>query len=162
MSIPAMKIRRGGSHAENHRYMEPWHYLARSPIFQPLALYLLHDSGNFKKCAVCLCSRTLPPKDPQEDKRHLRAFEKMMVRSKHREAQRHKTSVRAKTREEKEHLAALKYWEGCLSGNWEKKKHSRRTKSLWDQYGLPHRVRGRIWKLAIGNSAGIEPRNPSL
>ena len=44
---------------------------------------------------------------------------------------------------------AVKIWLNEILPNWERERHSRRTKDLWWN-GLPSAVRGKVWRLAIG------------
>ena len=49
---------------------------------------------------------------------------------------------------------SLIIWEKEIIPNWNEKKYEKRTISLW-KHGLPSKVRGNLWKLAIGNVLGI-------
>jgi hypothetical protein len=61
-----------------------------------------------------------------------------------------------KKRQEREEFItkALVTWEKEIIPNWSEKKFEKRTIMLWKQ-GLPSKVRGTLWKLAIGNSLGV-------
>lgn len=49
---------------------------------------------------------------------------------------------------------AVKIWLNEILPNWERERHSRRTRDLWWN-GLPSAVRGKVWRLAIGNDLNI-------
>ena len=79
-----------------------------------------------------------------------------MLRSKKRDMKRDQKESRLKSKIEKTLIDSRKYWETVVLPNWEAKKNSRKTVSLWEQ-GLPHRTRGRVWQKAVGNALMIEP-----
>ncbi|KAL3863850.1 hypothetical protein ACJMK2_005578 [Sinanodonta woodiana] len=57
-------------------------------------------------------------------------------------------------RQEEQLLAASKAWIEEILPNWDSMKHSKKTRELW-WHGLPPKVRGKVWQLAIGNDLNI-------
>ena len=51
---------------------------------------------------------------------------------------------------------ALKMWTTEVLTNWDQMHTSKRTRECWWK-GIPPSVRGRVWKLAIGNDLNITP-----
>lgn len=49
---------------------------------------------------------------------------------------------------------SLKIWNTEILTNWNELKNAKRTRSLW-WHGLPPPIRGKVWKLAIGNEANL-------
>ncbi len=49
---------------------------------------------------------------------------------------------------------SLKIWNTEILTNWDELKNAKRTRSLW-WHGLPPPIRGKVWKLAIGNEANL-------
>ena len=45
---------------------------------------------------------------------------------------------------------SLRIWNTEILTNWNEAKNSKRTRQLW-WHGLPPSIRGKVWKLAIGN-----------
>jgi hypothetical protein len=96
----------------------------------------------------------LPPKDPAEERRHLREYQKMMARSaeadKRREASRRvRSEHRDKAVDGLQHL-----WEEDILPRWNDAIRERRTRELWWR-GVAPRSRGRVWVRAIGNELGL-------
>lgn len=49
---------------------------------------------------------------------------------------------------------SLRIWNTEILPNWEEQKSSKRTNQLW-WHGLPPPIRGKVWKLAIGNELNL-------
>ncbi|KAI0891063.1 TBC domain-containing protein [Annulohypoxylon nitens] len=96
----------------------------------------------------------LPPKDPAEEKRHLREYKRMMATSieadKKREAAQ-KEKERAKDNAAK---ALMQVWEDDILKRWDAAVRERRTRELWWK-GVAPRSRGAVWTRAIGNELGL-------
>ncbi|KAI0399750.1 hypothetical protein F4802DRAFT_537616 [Xylaria palmicola] len=96
----------------------------------------------------------LPPKDPAEEKKHLKAYQKMIASSieadKRREAaRRNKEKMEAKTASER-----IQVWEEDILKRWDTAIHEEQTRTLWWK-GIPPRSRGAVWSRAIGNELGL-------
>lgn len=96
----------------------------------------------------------LPPKDPAEERRHLREYQKMMEQSleadRKREAtQKSKSACRDTAADSLMHL-----WEDDVIPRWNDAIRERRTRELW-WHGVAPRSRGVVWSRAIGNELGL-------
>ncbi|KAJ2995951.1 hypothetical protein NUW58_g1136 [Xylaria curta] len=96
----------------------------------------------------------LPPKDPAEEKKHLREYQKMMASSieadkKRESARRDKEKNEAKTVSDR-----IRVWEEDILTRWDDAIREERTRVLWWK-GIPPRSRGTIWSRAIGNELGL-------
>ncbi|CAM1512013.1 Fc.00g095260.m01.CDS01 [Cosmosporella sp. VM-42] len=96
----------------------------------------------------------LPPKDPAEERRHLKQYQKMMVASAKAE-ERREASRRSKV--EGRDMAAdnlMHTWEEDIIPRWNEAVRERRTRELWWK-GVAPRSRGVVWARAIGNELGL-------
>jgi hypothetical protein len=96
----------------------------------------------------------LPPKDPAEEKRHLKEYQRMMAQAaeaeKRKEAERNaKTTCRDDTAS-----SLLRIWEEHVLPNWDVATRQKRTRELWWR-GIAPRSRGDVWARAIGNELGL-------
>ena len=96
----------------------------------------------------------LPPKDPAEEKRHLKEYQRMMAQAaeaeKRKEAERNaKTTCRDDTA-----ISLLRIWEEHVLPNWDVATRQKRTRELWWR-GISPRSRGDVWTKAIGNELGL-------
>jgi hypothetical protein len=96
----------------------------------------------------------LPPKDPAEEKKHLKQYQKMMASAleadKRKEAERRaKTTCRDDTAS-----SLLRIWEEHVLPNWDEATRQKRTRELWWR-GIAPRSRGAVWTKAIGNELGL-------
>ncbi|KAI0536687.1 hypothetical protein GGR58DRAFT_514392 [Xylaria digitata] len=96
----------------------------------------------------------LPPKDPAEEKKHLKEYQRMMASSieadkKREAARRDKEKTEAKTVSDR-----MRVWEEDVLKRWDVAIHEERTKELWWK-GIPPRNRGAVWSRAIGNKLGL-------
>ncbi|EDO36872.1 predicted protein, partial [Nematostella vectensis] len=99
----------------------------------------------------------LPAKSAAEEKKHRQMYEAMVAEAKKKELRdkkRQEKEMKQKSKQEKVISSAACVWTSEILPNWESMKHSRKAKELWWQ-GLPPSVRGKIWKLAIGNDLQI-------
>ncbi|GAW23101.1 hypothetical protein ANO14919_126510 [Xylariales sp. No.14919] len=96
----------------------------------------------------------LPPKDPAEEKKHLKEYQRMMAISieadkKREAARRDKERNEAKTASD-----LMRAWEEDILKRWDVAIQEERTKALWWK-GIPPRSRGAVWSRAIGNGLGL-------
>ncbi|RCH90636.1 hypothetical protein CU097_009554 [Rhizopus azygosporus] len=98
--------------------------------------------------------RTLPPKDPQEEKKHLQEYQAMMKKAKKMEAKRQKELSKKREEKDKKMTQAIQMWETDIFPKWHLRFHDKRTITLWDQ-GIPPRCRKKAWKLKIGNELNV-------
>lgn len=96
----------------------------------------------------------LPPKDPAEERRHLKEYQRMMAQSA--EAERRRDAAR-RVRSECRDTAVdslMRIWEDEVLPRWDDALRERRTRELW-WLGVAPRSRGRVWSRAIGNGLGL-------
>jgi hypothetical protein len=98
--------------------------------------------------------RMLPPKDPNEEKRHLQQYQAMMKKAVKLDAKKQKEQCRKREERDKKTTNAIHIWENEIIPQWKSKIKDKRTMHLWDQ-GVPPRCRKRVWKLKIGNESNI-------
>ena len=96
----------------------------------------------------------LPPKNPAEERRHVKEYQKMMASSleadKKREADRQaKATCKDDTAD-----SLLRIWEEHVLPNWDNATRQKRTRELWWR-GIAPRSRGDVWAKAIGNELGL-------
>ncbi|KAL2166950.1 hypothetical protein VTG60DRAFT_1908 [Thermothelomyces hinnuleus] len=96
----------------------------------------------------------LPPKDPAEERRHLKEYQKMMAQSL--EAERRRQAAK-RARSECRDVAAdsiMQIWEREIIPRWNEAIRERRTRDMWWR-GIAPRSRGAVWTRAIGNELGL-------
>lgn len=98
----------------------------------------------------------LPPKNPAEEKRHLKEYQKMMASAL--EAERKKEEKKKAQVACRDDTAGslLRIWEEHVLPNWDEVTNPRnkRSRELWWR-GVAPRSRGRVWAKAIGNELGL-------
>ncbi|KAJ4988340.1 TBC1 domain family member 14 [Stagonosporopsis vannaccii] len=100
----------------------------------------------------------LPPKNPKEEKKHLKEYQRMLARieeAERLEAQRAQEEALAR---EKASRIKAEYWSNLLLPNWatEMTKPELRAshrKMWWN--GIPPRLRGQVWSKAVGNDLEV-------
>ncbi|XP_074614633.1 TBC1 domain family member 14-like [Acropora palmata] len=101
--------------------------------------------------------RNLPAKSASEEKKHRKQYEAMVAEAKKKELKDmmlQEKRLRDKCKQEDGIVSAVSLWTSDILPNWEAMQHSKKTRELWWQ-GLPPSVRGKVWKLAIGNDLHI-------
>ncbi|KAI0021703.1 TBC domain-containing protein [Xylariomycetidae sp. FL0641] len=96
----------------------------------------------------------LPPKDPAEEKRHLREYQRMMANSI--EVEKRREAARREQEKNKDRAAntTMKTWETGVLKRWDQAVKEPRTRELsWK--GIAPRCRGQVWSRAIGNDLGL-------
>lgn len=99
----------------------------------------------------------LPAKSPTEEKKHRRQYEAMVAEAKKKELKDLKLQekrLKEKCKQEDGIVSAASVWTSEILPNWETMQHAKKTRELW-WLGLPPSVRGKVWKLAIGNDLHI-------
>ncbi|QUC20985.1 uncharacterized protein UV8b_05226 [Ustilaginoidea virens] len=96
----------------------------------------------------------LPPKDPAEERRHLREYQKMMAASakadERREAARRSRTVCKDINAD----SLMHIWDKDIIPRWNEAVRERRTRDMWWR-GVAPRSRGVVWARAIGNELGL-------
>jgi hypothetical protein len=96
----------------------------------------------------------LPPKDPAEERRHLKEYQKMMTQSM--EAERRRQAAK-RVRSDCRDVAAdsiMQIWDQDIIPRWSEAIRERRTRDMWWR-GIHPRSRGAVWARAIGNDLGL-------
>ncbi|VUC24782.1 unnamed protein product [Clonostachys rosea] len=96
----------------------------------------------------------LPPKDPAEEKRHLREYQKMMAASA--KADERREAARRSKEQSKDVVVdgSMRVWEQDILARWDDAVRERKTREMWWR-GVPPRSRGAVWSRAIGNPLGL-------
>ncbi|KAF1838332.1 hypothetical protein BDW02DRAFT_542126 [Decorospora gaudefroyi] len=100
----------------------------------------------------------LPPKNPKEEKKHLKEYQRMLARieeAERLEAQRAQDEALAR---EKATRIKAEYWSSLLLPNWATEMtnpelRASHRKMWWN--GIPPRLRGQVWQRAIGNDLEV-------
>ncbi|CAK3842476.1 TBC domain-containing [Lecanosticta acicola] len=92
----------------------------------------------------------LPPKDPIEEKKHLKEFQQMMARAAEAEKKRLLKEQENKENQKEMKGSLAKIWEQHVLPNWDAVVKEPRTRELWWR-GVTPRNRGEVWQRAIGN-----------
>lgn len=103
--------------------------------------------------------QNLPTKDPEEAERHRLQYEAMIEAAKkkeQRDLKMKKKHMQQQLKQEDQMLQLSKRWANDILPNWELTKRTKKTRDMWWQ-GLPTNVRGKVWKLAIGNDLNLTP-----
>lgn len=99
----------------------------------------------------------LPAKSQQEALKHKQEYERMVEAAKRKEVREKEIKVKKHEQQvKKEDFMAnsLRIWNTEILTDWKEAKNSKRTRQLW-WHGLPPSIRGKVWKLAIGNDLGL-------
>ncbi|EGY21442.1 hypothetical protein VD0004_g7142 [Verticillium dahliae] len=100
----------------------------------------------------------LPPKDPNEDKKHWKEYEKMMARSAESERRREAEKMTKSNDRDVTANGLMRIWEDSIIPRWSDAIRERRTRELWWR-GVASRSRGVVWSRAIGNELGLTPNS---
>jgi hypothetical protein len=147
----------------------PEHYSAKPRVKSAFAelpplrrTNIMIDPLPISKEKEAVLSRTrpswLPPKNPEEERRHLKEYQKMMTQS--READRRREASK-RARSECRDTAAdslMHIWEDDILPRWNDAIRERRTRELWWR-GIAPRSRGAVWSLAIANELGLTEKS---
>ena len=96
----------------------------------------------------------LPPKDPAEERRHLKEYQRMMALSQEAERKREADRQNETTCRDDTASSLLRIWEEHVLPNWDVVVTQKRTRELWWR-GIAPRSRGAVWTGAIGNVLGL-------
>ena len=96
----------------------------------------------------------LPPKDPAEEKRHLKEYQRMMALSLEADRKREDEKKAKLTCRDETANSLLRIWEEHVLPNWDEVTRQKRTRELWWR-GIAPRSRGAVWTKAIGNELGL-------
>ncbi|TVY17577.1 TBC domain-containing protein C23D3.03c [Lachnellula arida] len=96
----------------------------------------------------------LPPKDPAEEKRHLKEYQRMMTLSIAADRKKEVEQRAKSTCKDDTVSSLLRIWEEHVLPNWDEVTRQKRTRELWWR-GIAPRSRGKVWARAIGNELGL-------
>ncbi|PBP24573.1 tbc domain protein [Diplocarpon rosae] len=96
----------------------------------------------------------LPPKDPAEEKRHLKEYQAMMASAQKAARQRAAHAQARTTGRDATATSLRRIWEEHVWPNWDEVTRQKRTRELWWR-GIAPRSRGIVWQRAIGNQLDL-------
>jgi hypothetical protein len=99
----------------------------------------------------------LPPKNPKEEKKHLKEYQRMMAHSLEAEKRRSIKLQEEQERQDTTRQSVSHIWEHHVMPNWAEVIHEPQIRQLW-WLGLPAEKRGAIWEKAIGNDLGLSEK----
>lgn len=100
----------------------------------------------------------LPPKDPAEERRHLKEYQKMMAASQEAERRREEKKKAMSNNKDTAAGSLMQIWERDIVPRWSDAIRERRTRELWWR-GVAPRSRGVVWSRAIGNDLGLSEKS---
>lgn len=103
----------------------------------------------------------LPPKDPEEEKRHLKEYQKMMAKSIEAEKKKEKKQQVEQSKRDDRRESLARVWQENILPNWDEKIQDPKTRDLWWK-GITPRDRGTVWSRAAGNSLGLTESSYNL
>lgn len=143
----------------DHMYDKRERVKSSTPELPPLRrTNIMVDPLPISKEKEAVLSRTrpswLPPKDPAEERRHLREYQKMMAASAKAD-ERREAARRSRTESRDNNADSLMHiWEDDIIPRWNDAIRERRTRDMWWR-GVAPRSRGAVWTRAIGNELGL-------
>ena len=96
----------------------------------------------------------LPPKNKEEDTKHLKDWEEMMRQSRVADDKRKQQMLERRRAREMQVEASIPIWEREVLPDWTVAKRDDRLKRLWWN-GIPSKLRGTLWQQAIGNDFAV-------
>ncbi|KAA8900835.1 rab-GTPase-TBC domain-containing protein [Sphaerosporella brunnea] len=103
----------------------------------------------------------LPPKSKEEEKRHLKEYQKMMRRSQEAERKRAQKERQEQESRDRLHNEFSNVWESQIIPNWGRACRLASTRELWWQ-GIAPRCRGLVWSLSFGNHLAVSAETYKL
>ena len=100
----------------------------------------------------------LPPKDPREEKRHLKEYQRMMAKSLEADKKREENLKMDKDRKDDTRESLNKVWEQYIWHDWDRAVSEHATRELWWR-GVSPRARGPVWQRAVGNPLGLTQKS---
>ncbi|MCJ1442314.1 MAG: hypothetical protein MMC23_002807 [Stictis urceolatum] len=98
----------------------------------------------------------LPPKNPKEEKKHLKEYQRMMSASLEAEKRRAAKLAAEKCARDETALTLQRLWNEHVLPHWDFAVREPRTRELWWR-GIPASVRPEAWKRAVGNALELTP-----
>jgi hypothetical protein len=92
----------------------------------------------------------LPPKNPEEEKRHLKEYQKMMAKAMEADKRKAKKQQQQQCERDTTKESLARVWEQHVMPNWATVINESRTRELWWR-GITPRDRGIVWQKAVAN-----------
>ncbi|KAF8330808.1 rab-GTPase-TBC domain-containing protein [Cantharellus anzutake] len=96
----------------------------------------------------------LPPKQREEDLKHMRVWEEMMKRSREAEAQKEQIQQERRASKEVAMADAIGIWEREIIPDWRAAVRKTELRRLWWS-GIPTKLRGKLWFQVVGNGLAL-------
>lgn len=96
----------------------------------------------------------LPPKDPREEQKHLKEYQRMMAASLEAERKREAKLQIRQCQQDDTREGLNRIWEAYAVSDAEAVSSAESIRELWWR-GVSPKVRGRVWQRAIGNQLGL-------
>lgn len=96
----------------------------------------------------------LPPKDPKEEKKHIKEYQRMMAASVEAEKRKEARVVTVQCEKDDTRATLNRIWEEYVYPDWQRVVSEHRTRELWWR-GVAPRCRGMVWKRAVGNDLAL-------
>ncbi|KAI0784947.1 RabGAP/TBC [Abortiporus biennis] len=96
----------------------------------------------------------LPPKDRQEDRKHLADWETMMKNSRAAEEKRRKALQERRFARERNIEASIHHWEKEILPDWRVVHKNPALRKLWWE-GIPTKLRATMWQNVVGNDLAL-------
>ena len=98
----------------------------------------------------------LPPKDPKEERKHLKEYQRMMAASVEAEKRREQKQTKLALDKDSTRETLDRIWDQYVFPDWQKTVSEHRTRELWWR-GISPNVRGMVWERAVGNELALIP-----
>ena len=103
----------------------------------------------------------LPPKDPKEEKKHLKEYQRMMAKAMEADKKREERVQVRKCEKDDTRESLNKIWEEYVCPEWDKAVSEQYTRELWWR-GISPRVRGKVWQRAVGNQLTLSEKSYNM
>ncbi|XP_042856784.1 TBC1 domain family member 14-like [Penaeus japonicus] len=143
-----------------------WRIFSRPPLRPPRSPDLQARNCELEAGSAGLIMENrptnLPAKTAYEQLKHKQEYQQMVSAAKKKElkeAKERKKAQASQQRLEEQMAAAVTTWNSEILPKWDTMHTHKKCRELWWQ-GLPSCVRGKVWKLAIGNDLYKHKTNP--
>ncbi|KAL8277812.1 hypothetical protein RQP46_009795 [Phenoliferia psychrophenolica] len=132
--------------------------LTEKPVFVPTPTKK-GVASILQKTVSMTRQRDLPPKDREQERKHLRELEEMRAAAKEADRRRASNTEMAAAARAAVLASALPSWESSILPNWRVVLHEdakgKALRRLWWDGTMPVRWRGRLWGLCVGNGLAV-------
>ncbi|EJD54286.1 hypothetical protein AURDEDRAFT_51327 [Auricularia subglabra TFB-10046 SS5] len=127
---------------------------AGGPVRSPRSTTSSHGPSALEKVLSKTRPSYLPPKNKEEDNKHLKDWEDMMRKSRAAEDKRKALVTERRRAREAAVEASIPVWEREIVPDWRAATRDPRLRGLWWN-GIPSNLRGQLWEQAIGNDIAL-------